>query len=86
MTTTIELPTDGLPAVSAALAVIAHPDDESFGMGAVLSALVDAGCQLAAVCFTHGEASTLGAADGHLHGASQSGSECAHQPGSQRYL
>jgi LmbE family N-acetylglucosaminyl deacetylase len=60
-------PTDRLPPVSSALAVIAHPDDESFGLGAVLSALVDAGVRVTAICFTHGEASTLGADIGDLH-------------------
>jgi N-acetylglucosamine malate deacetylase 2 len=45
-----------------AVAVVAHPDDESFGLGALLSALVDAGTSVAVVCLTHGEASTLGAA------------------------
>jgi LmbE family N-acetylglucosaminyl deacetylase len=44
-----------------AVAVVAHPDDESFGLGAVLSALVDAGTSVAVVCLTHGEASTIGA-------------------------
>lgn len=44
-----------------ALAIVAHPDDESFGLGAVLSTLVDAGASVALVCLTHGEASTLGA-------------------------
>jgi LmbE family N-acetylglucosaminyl deacetylase len=44
-----------------AVAVVAHPDDESFGLGAVLSALVDAGTSIGVVCLTHGEASTLGA-------------------------
>ncbi len=44
-----------------ALAVVAHPDDESFGLGAVLAALVAAGADVRVVCLTHGEASTLGA-------------------------
>ena len=44
-----------------AVAVVAHPDDESFGLGALLSALVDAGASVGVVCLTHGEASTLGA-------------------------
>lgn len=47
-----------------AVAVVAHPDDESFGLGAVLGALVDAGTAVELVCFTHGEASTLGADTG----------------------
>jgi len=44
-----------------ALAVVAHPDDESFGLGAVLSGLAEAGTQVDLVCFSRGEASTVGA-------------------------
>lgn len=44
-----------------ALAVVAHPDDESFGLGAILGALTAAGGGVRALCLTHGEASTLGA-------------------------
>jgi LmbE family N-acetylglucosaminyl deacetylase len=55
---------DGPLRSSAALAVVAHPDDESFGLGAVLSTLQSAGTKVAIVCFTHGEASTLGAEHG----------------------
>ncbi|HZU73828.1 MAG TPA: PIG-L deacetylase family protein [Acidimicrobiales bacterium] len=46
-----------------ALAVFAHPDDESFGLGAVLAQLVAEGIVVRALCFTHGEASTLGATE-----------------------
>lgn len=42
------------------LAVCAHPDDESFGLGAVISTLVDQGARVDLVCLTQGEASTLG--------------------------
>ncbi|MHB1713038.1 MAG: PIG-L deacetylase family protein [Acidimicrobiales bacterium] len=49
-----------LPSIRAALAVCAHPDDESFGLGAVLAALVASGTVVRTLCFTHGEASTLG--------------------------
>lgn len=41
------------------LVVVAHPDDESFGLGAVLNAYATAGAESAVLCFTHGEASTL---------------------------
>ncbi len=44
------------------LAVCAHPDDESFGLGAVLSTFAGLGIETRALCFTRGEASTLGAA------------------------
>lgn len=43
------------------LAVCAHPDDESFGLGAVLSTFAGLGIEIRVLCFTHGEASTLGA-------------------------
>ncbi len=43
------------------LAVCAHPDDESFGLGAVLSTFSSLGIETSLLCFTHGEASTLGA-------------------------
>ncbi|MCA1007666.1 PIG-L family deacetylase [Rhodococcus hoagii] len=43
------------------LVVVAHPDDESFGLGGVLAALAVAGADLRVLCLTSGEASTLGA-------------------------
>jgi N-acetylglucosamine malate deacetylase 2 len=49
-----------LPSASMVLAVCAHPDDESFGLGAVVSAYTAAGIPVALLCFTAGEASTLG--------------------------
>ena len=56
-----------LPAVESVLAVCAHPDDESFGLGAVLSAFAERGVRTSVLCLTHGEASTLGADMGDLH-------------------
>ena len=50
---------------AAVLAVVAHPDDESFGLGALLAAMVEAGSKVRVLCLTAGEASTLGA-DGDL--------------------
>ncbi|MDO5736844.1 MAG: PIG-L deacetylase family protein, partial [Propionibacteriaceae bacterium] len=49
-----------LPAWTSVLAVVAHPDDESFGLGAVLDAFVRSGASVSVLCLTRGEASTLG--------------------------
>ena len=48
------------------LAVCAHPDDESFGLGAVLSTFAQLGIETRVLCFTHGEASTLGSGGADL--------------------
>jgi len=48
-----------LPAWPSVLAVIAHPDDESFGLGAVIDQFTAAGTAVHILCYTHGEASTL---------------------------
>ena len=50
-----------LPTVRSVLAVCAHPDDESFGLGAALATFDESGTSTSVLCFTHGEASTLGA-------------------------
>ena len=50
-----------LPAWHRVLVVVAHPDDESFGLGAVIDAFVAAGASVWVHCLTAGEASTLGA-------------------------
>jgi N-acetylglucosamine malate deacetylase 2 len=55
-----------LPPWKRLLVVIAHPDDESFGLGAVLSNFVDAGAQVSVLCLTRGEASTLREVPGDL--------------------
>ena len=52
---------DALPDARSVLAVCAHPDDESFGLGAVLDGFVRQGARLSVLCYTHGESSTLGA-------------------------
>lgn len=56
----------GLPPWRSVLAVVAHPDDESFGLGAVVSAFVAGGARVTVLCLTHGEASTLHGVDGDL--------------------
>src|SRR5450759_989291 len=66
---------DVLPAWATVLAVVAHPDDESFGLGALLDAFARAGAGVEALCLTHGEASTLHGAPGDL--ASLRGTELA---------
>ena len=54
------------PYVTAVLAVCAHPDDESFGLGALLATLADRGSAVNTLCFTHGEGSTLHGVGGDL--------------------
>ena len=56
-----------LPAWSSALVVIAHPDDESFGLGAVIDQLTAAGTAVHILCYSHGEASTLNETRADLH-------------------
>jgi len=58
-----------LPGAISVLAVCAHPDDESFGLGATLAAFAAAGSSTALLCFTHGETSTLGADIAELGGS-----------------
>ena len=57
---------DVLPAWTRVLAVVAHPDDESFGLGALLDAFTRSGASVEVFCLTHGEASTLHGAPGDL--------------------
>lgn len=53
----------GGPALQRVLAVVAHPDDESFGLGGVLAAIVGEDIEVHLTCLTAGEASTIGASD-----------------------
>jgi len=57
---------DVLPRWTTVLAVVAHPDDESFGLGALLDAFTCAGASVEVLCLTHGEASTLHGTPGDL--------------------
>jgi LmbE family N-acetylglucosaminyl deacetylase len=54
------------PAWTSVLAVIAHPDDASCGLGAILDAFVFAGAKVEVLCLTHGQAWTLEGAPGDL--------------------
>jgi LmbE family N-acetylglucosaminyl deacetylase len=59
-----EVPARGvsaLPAWRRVLAVVAHPDDESFALGALLDGFVAAGADVSVLCLTRGENTTLGA-------------------------
>ena len=49
-----------LPRWRSVLVVVAHPDDETFGLGAVISHMIERGTAVHVLCFTHGESSTLG--------------------------
>ena len=69
-----------LPAWASVLAVVAHPDDESFGLGAVIDTLAAGGAAVHILCYTRGEASTLNETRADLHRArelelSQAGAE-----------
>ena len=55
-----------LPAWHSVLAVVAHPDDESFALGAVLAAFAETGARVSVLCLTRGEASTLHGVAGDL--------------------
>ena len=66
---------DALPAWTSVLVVVAHPDDESFGLGALLDAFARSRASVEVLCLTHGEASTLHGAPGDL--ASLRGAELA---------
>lgn len=57
------MPADRLPPWRRVLVVVAHPDDESFGLGGIIGAFTRAGAEVSVLCFTHGEASTLGTGD-----------------------
>ncbi|HZW43641.1 MAG TPA: PIG-L family deacetylase [Dermatophilaceae bacterium] len=63
------------PAWTSVLAVIAHPDEASPGLGAILDAFVIAGVKVEVLCLTHGQAWTLQGAPGDL--AALSGAELA---------
>lgn len=56
-----------LPPWRNVLAVVAHPDDETFGLGAVIDTLVTGGTAVHVLCYTHGEASTLNETRADLH-------------------
>ncbi|WP_406369498.1 PIG-L family deacetylase [Streptomyces sp. NBC_00647] len=67
----------GLPdGVRHVLAVVAHPDDEVFGLGGLLILLADGGTLTAVHCFTHGRTSTPHGRPGDPHTA---GSEHPHR-------
>ena len=56
-----------LPSWSRVLVVVAHPDDETFGLGAVIDLLTRSGAEVRVLCFTRGEASTLNEIGASLH-------------------
>ena len=52
-------PGRSLPSWAGVLAVVAHPDDETFGLGGVIDRMAGRGAAVHILCYTHGEASTL---------------------------
>jgi N-acetylglucosamine malate deacetylase 2 len=62
-------PGHALPGWHSVLAVVAHPDDETFGLGALIDALTAAGAAVHVLCFTRGEASTVNECDADLRAA-----------------
>src|SRR5215472_9711751 len=48
-----------LPSWKRPLVVVAHPDDETFGLGALISQLAAPGASVHILRYTHGEASTI---------------------------
>jgi LmbE family N-acetylglucosaminyl deacetylase len=58
-----------LPAWPSVLVVVAHPDDETFGLGAVLDRMAASGTAVHILCFTRGEASTLNESGADLRSA-----------------
>jgi N-acetylglucosamine malate deacetylase 2 len=56
-----------LPRWRQVLAVVAHPDDESFGLGAIADLFTTGGASVHVLCFTHGGASTLNEIAADLH-------------------
>jgi LmbE family N-acetylglucosaminyl deacetylase len=68
MSRAVSDPRDHLPPWRSVLAVVAHPDDESFALGAVLASFADGGAAVAVLCYTHGESSTLHGVQGDLAG------------------
>lgn len=55
-----------LPPWRSVLVVVAHPDDESFALGAILAGFAEAGTAVSVLCLTRGEASTLHGVEGDL--------------------
>jgi N-acetylglucosamine malate deacetylase 2 len=56
-----------LPGWRRVLAVVAHPDDESFGLGAIAHQFSVKGAVVHVLCFSHGGASALNENDADLH-------------------
>lgn len=52
-------PGRSLPSWAGVLAVVAHPDDETFGLGGIVDRMAGRGAAVHILCYTHGEASTL---------------------------
>ena len=58
------------------LICFAHPDDESFGLGAAIPKWIDAGVEVSLICATNGE---VGEVPEHLRGKHKSVADLAPQ-------
>ncbi|MEP7369411.1 MAG: OsmC family protein [Dermatophilaceae bacterium] len=54
------------PSWTSVLAVVSHPDDEMFGLGAILDAFIFAGARVQVHCLTHGQTWAVDEAPGNL--------------------
>lgn len=48
-----------LPGWARVLVMVAHPDDETFGLGGLVHELASGGAAVHVLCYAHGEASAL---------------------------
>ena len=69
----------------AGLAAVAHPDDETFGLGAVVDRFATSGAAVHLLCYTRGESSTVNETGASLRrGCSPAEGKAARHPARKR--